>query len=62
MKNLELTNSYELTANELVELRECFIGDEGKRWIFNGSAYCCMFKSHETYSEQEIKTVVCATA
>ena len=76
MEDLEVKNAYELTANELVKLRECFDadfcnGDEGKRYIKNTfvkdgylmdphTATC--FKSYETCSNPEIKTIVYSTA
>ncbi len=76
MLNLEANNVYELTADELAKLRECFdadfcTGEEGKRYIkeiFESEHYLmdphtatCM-KSYETCSKPEIKTIVYSTA
>ena len=76
MFDLEANNVYELTADELAKLRECFdadfcTGEEGKRYIkeiFESEHYLmdphtatCM-KSYETCSKPEIKTIAYSTA
>ncbi|MBN2816833.1 MAG: threonine synthase [Campylobacterales bacterium] len=76
MESLESQNFYELTADELTKLQECFAadfcnGDEGKAYIkniFNNENYLmdphtatCM-KSYETCSSPEIKTIAYSTA
>ena len=76
MQDLETKNVYELNAEELVKLQECFDadfcnGDEGKKYIkdtFVNDAYLmdphtatCM-KSYETCSNPAIKTIAYSTA
>ncbi len=76
MQNLEENNFYELTADELAKLRECFDadycnGEEGKKYIkeiFQKYHYLmdphtatCM-KSYETCSSPDIKTIAYSTA
>ncbi|WP_457749991.1 threonine synthase [Sulfurimonas sp.] len=76
MQDLEEKNFYELRADELTKLRECFdadfcTGDEGKKYIketFEKYNYLmdphtatCM-KSYETCSNPEIKTIAYSTA
>ncbi|MDD2790364.1 MAG: threonine synthase [Sulfurimonas sp.] len=76
MEDLESKNAYELTSSELATLRECFDadfcnGDEGKAYIketFENNAYlmdphtATCFKSFETCSNPEIKTIIYSTA
>ena len=76
MFNLEEENFYELTSEELAQLRECFdadfcTGEEGKRYIkevFEKDNYLmdphtatCM-KSYETCSDTQVKTIAYSTA
>ena len=76
MEDLEVKNAYELTADELKTLQNCFDadfcnGDEGKRYIkdtFLNNSYLmdphtatCM-KSYETCSNPAIKTIAYSTA
>jgi len=76
MEDLEAKNAYELTADELKTLQNCFDadfcnGDEGKRYIkdtFLNNSYLmdphtatCM-KSYETCSNPAIKTIAYSTA
>jgi len=76
MESLETQNFYELTAEELTKLQECFDadfcnGDEGKAYIkevFENNSYLmdphtatCM-KSYETCSNPAIKTIAYSTA
>ena len=76
MEDLESKNAYELTAEELLKLQECFDadfcnGDEGKKYIkdtFENDNYLmdphtatCM-KSYETCSNPAIKTIAYSTA
>ncbi len=76
MDDLESKNVYELTADELATLRECFdadfcTGDEGKKYIkdtFQNDGYlmdphtATCFKAFETCSNPAIKTIVYSTA
>lgn len=76
MENLENNHVYELTAEELTALRECFdadfcTGDEGKAYIkatFENDGYlmdphtATCFKAYETCSKPEIKSIVYSTA
>lgn len=76
MEDLESKNCYELTPDELTKLQECFdadwcSGDEGKKYIkdtFENDGYlmdphtATCFKSYETCSKPEIKSIVYSTA
>lgn len=76
MEDLESKNMYELTSSELARLRESFDadfcnGDEGKKYIkdtFLNNNYlmdphtATCFKSFETCSNPEIKSIIYSTA
>jgi len=76
MNDLEVNNAYELTSQELSILQECFDadfcnGDEGKKYIkdtFVNDKYlmdphtATCFKSYETCSNPDIKTIAYSTA
>jgi len=76
MEDLEKNNVYELHADELQKLQECFdadwcSGDEGKKYIketFENDGYlmdphtATCFKSYETCSDPAIKSIVYSTA
>jgi threonine synthase len=76
MNSLEVEHNYELTAEELTKLQECFAadfcnGDEGKRYIketFENDGYlmdphtATCLKSYETCSNPAIKTIAYSTA
>jgi len=76
MEDLESKNVYELTSSELATLRKYFDadfcnGDEGKAYIketFEKNAYlmdphtATCFKSYETCSNPEIKSIIYSTA
>ena len=76
MEDLESKNAYELTSDELATIRECFDadycnGEEGKVYIedtFKNNSYlmdphtATCFKSYETCSNPEIKTIAYSTA
>jgi len=76
MNDLEEKKCYELTGVELISLQECFDADfcngaEGKKYIketFEKDGYlmdphtATCFKSYETCSKPEIKSIVYSTA
>lgn len=76
MQDLEEKNVYELSADELATLRECFdadfcTGDEGKAYIkdtFENDSYlmdphtATCFKSYETCCDPKIKSIIYSTA
>ena len=76
MEDLEHHNCYELTADELATLQECFdadfcTGEEGKRYIketFEKDGYlmdphtATCFKSYETCSDADVVSIIYSTA